>query len=61
MIRLEFMQLLKRQNLKELAAKSDTGVTTLVNWKNGNYIPTLDNFERVINAMGLKVEIKEVK
>jgi len=61
MIRLEFIELLKKQDLKELAEKSDTAYTTLTNWEKEKAIPTLDNFERVINAMGYRVVIKQNK
>ena len=41
---------------KQLAEKMDTTVTTISKWENGHVEPSLSNFVKLCEVLGMKVE-----
>ena len=56
---------LKKQkgHIPEIARKAQVGTSTIQNWITGGNMPTLDNAEKVLNALGygLIIRLKECK
>ena len=51
----------RKMTLAELAKKSGVGTTTISVWERGKFVPTVDKFEKVLNALGYEIVVKEVK
>ena len=50
----DFLTEIKRFGARKAAKKSGVGYTTILNWINGKFCPTLDNAQKVADAMGLE-------
>lgn len=48
-------------NRKALAQKAGLHINTINNWIYEDIQPTLDNAERVLNAMGYELKIEKIK
>lgn len=58
----EFTRLLKDcPNKSALARKADIHLNTINGWVYGNVQPTLDNAERVLNALGYRLTIEKTE
>ena len=58
----EFTRLLKAcPNKSALARKADVHINTINGWVYGNVQPTLENAERVLNALGYRLTIEKLK
>ena len=49
------------RNRKALAQKAGLHINTINNWIFCDIQPTLDNAERVLNAMGYELKIEKIK
>lgn len=47
----------KKVSVKKLSMLSGVKATTIRNWEYGIAIPTLDNFQKVLNALGFELRI----
>lgn len=58
----EFTRLLKDcPNRSALARKADVYINTINGWVYGNVQPTLENAERVLNALGYRLTIEKIE
>ena len=58
----EFTRLLKDcPNRSALARKADIHLNTINGWVYGNVQPTLENAERVLNALGYRLTIEKIE
>lgn len=58
----EFTRLLKDcPNRSALARKADIRLNTINGWVYGNVQPTLENAERVLNALGYRLTIEKIE
>ena len=51
------MRLKQGLSLRQLASKSNVSFTTIYRWENENSKIALDTAEKILNALGLKLEI----
>lgn len=52
----------KRQRLTvaELARRSDLASSTISNWENAGFVPTLDKYEQVMKALGKRIVVIDI-